>query len=277
MILVLEGGILESSWIRWDLEIRDDSLIDNPLWWSRNSLLFMRHSLQCSRKVVLFHSHRAKVWGCFIVIYPSAHSLSPLILQSGSQRGPSNQIAKATPLSPGLSSLGDHNIFSLNWLSVVGKEIKRQLIPVGTVSVFHFTEATLLCFCYTRPHVMNCSMQSCPHIQERTYTFFFVLHYNFLDWLCMHCLMGLMEAAGHYSWRCLANFCALTSTKMSSSRLTLASPGPLILWLVPSLPAPAEPGSQSCQQTAVPILFYLFILVPSQLPPPTKSDCPATL
>lgn len=128
----------------------------------------MRHSLQCSRKVVLFPSHQVKVWGCFIVIYPSAHSLSPLILQSGSHRGPSNHIVKLAPLSPGLSSLGDHNIFSLNWLSVVGKEIRRQHIPVGTASVFHFTEATwVLCFCYTRPHVMNC-----PHIQERTYTFF---------------------------------------------------------------------------------------------------------
>lgn len=173
-ILMLEGGILESGWIRWDLEIKDDSLADNPLWWSRSSLLFMRHSLQCSRKVVLFRSHRVKVWGCFIVIYPSAHSLSPLILQSGSHRGQSHsRLDKLAPLSPGLLSLGDHNIFSLNWLSVVGKEIRRQHIPVGTASVFHFTEATwVLCFCYTRPHVIDCSMQPCPHIQDRTYTFF---------------------------------------------------------------------------------------------------------
>lgn len=64
---------------------------------------------------------------------------------------------------------------------------------------------------------------------------------------------------GHYSLHCLANFCALTSTKMSSrsSRLTLASPETInpLAGVVPA--CTSSPGSERCQQTAVPSPFCL--------------------
>lgn len=127
------------------------------------------------------------------------------------------------------------------------------------ISVCNFTEQTwVLCFCCihnTRPRVINCSMQICPHSQERTFTFFSIT----ISSSGFACIVkwDWWKHPGHYSQRCLANFCALTSTKMSSrsSRLTLASPETInpLAGVVPA--CTGSPGSQRCQQTAVPIPF----------------------
>lgn len=143
------------------------------------------------------------------------------------------------------------------------------------ISVCNFTEQTwVLCFCCihnTRPRVINCSMQICPHSQERTFTFFSIT----ISSTGFACIVkwDWWKHPGHYSQRCLANFCALTSTKMSSrsSRLTLASPETInpLAGVVP-----AHLVHSAASKLLFPSLFpfYLFILVPSQLPSPAKSD-----
>lgn len=116
-------------------------------------------------------------------------------------------------------------------------------------------EFCLCCIHNPRPYVMNCSMQLCHHPQ-REHLLFFSITISSTGFACI-VKWDWWKHPGHYSRCCLANFCALTSTKMSSrsSRLTLASPETInpLAGVVPA--CTGSPGSQRCQLTAVPIPF----------------------
>lgn len=144
-----------------------------------------------------------------------------------------------------------------NELSVNIVKTYQELGPV--ISVCNFKEgARELCFrCIhnPRPYVINCSMQLCHHPQ-REHLLFFSITISSTGFACI-VKWDWWKHPGHYSRCCLANFCALTSTKMSSrsSRLTLASPETInpLAGVVPA--CTGSPGSQRCQLTAVPIPF----------------------
>lgn len=126
-------------------------------------------------------------------------------------------------------------------------------------------------------YVINCLCANSVHTPRGEHSLFSLLVFSPVGFACI-VKWDWWRQPGHYSPHCLANFCALTSTKMSSrsSRLTLASPEtinplagcrPCLHWLTWFTALPAN----CCSQPFSP--FYLFILVPSQLPSPTKSDC----
>lgn len=136
--------------------------------------------------------------------------------------------------------------------------------PWPMISVCNFKEgARELCFCCIhnpRPYVINCSMQLCHHPQ-REHLLFFSITISSTGFACI-VKWDWWKHPGHYSRCCLANFCALTSTKMSSrsSRLTLASPETInpLAGVVPS--CTGSPGSQRCQLTTVPIPFPILCI-----------------
>lgn len=121
----------------------------------------------------------------------------------------------------------------------------------------------------TRPCVINCFTQLCAHARERTFTFsppsFWSVGFACIvkwDWL---------KHLGHYSPHCLANFCGLTSTKMSSrsSSLPCLPLGPLILWLLTlSLPTPTHMAHNSCCYQ--PFFLILSIYLGSESAPITN-------
>lgn len=168
----------------------------------------------------------------------------------------------------------------------------QQMLPELRFDTFKVNRRTKLiywCLPFNRPvisvmlslrpqyYVKNCLRADFAHTPRREHSLFSLLVFSPVGFACI-VKWDWWRQPGHYSLHCLANFCALTSTKMSSrsSRLTLASPEtinplagcrPCLHWLTWFTALPAN----CCSQPFSP--FYLFILVPSQLPSPTKSDC----
>ncbi len=121
--------------------------------------------------------------------------------------------------------------------------------------------------------LLHASLRTCPG--ENIY-FFLSLHFPLL---ALHALLNgtdgsTLAITHHIAW--------LISVLLQVQRCQAGAAGlpwlplrPLILWLVSSLPALAHLVHSTASKLLFPAFFpfYLFILVPSQLPSPTKSDC----
>lgn len=121
--------------------------------------------------------------------------------------------------------------------------------------------------------VLNATLHTCP---REHLLLSLSLHFPLL---ALHALLNGTDGRTLAITHCIA---WLISVLLQVQRCQAGAAGlpwlplrPLILWLVSSLPAPAHLVQSAASKLLFPALFayYLFILVPSQFPSPTKSDC----